>query len=183
MWVADDSTICTIKHNTVKPVYRGHLGDGRYREVAQFYEEEGCNIKPVFWNFLYSTLFCMRFRGKKIKNPVFIKDLGTYINLSSFERSLKWPFQSVFSFGVNNNLWLQNHSEPTCCKKSLKKKWLKIDISFSLIVPHISRSWIYSSTIQLHHEFQRNRTKPEFIGIFFVTSLNCFRYEKKQWCP
>ena len=95
--MADDSTICTIKHNTVKPVYRGHLGDGRYREVAQFYEEEGCNMKPVFWNFLFSTLFCMRFRRKKLKTQrsskifFFSPEIhrGTYVNLYSFKRPLK----------------------------------------------------------------------------------------------
>ena len=142
MWVADDSTICTIKHNTVKPVYRGHLGDGRYREVAQFYEEEGCNMKPVFWNFLYSTLFCMRFRGKKIKTQRSSKifffsleiHLGKYINLYFFKWPLKWPLPSIFSFRVNRNLWLQNYVEPTHCKNiSLENDFKMIYISFALI--------------------------------------------------
>jgi len=74
---------------------------------------------------------------EKIKNPALVKNyifspeiqLGTYTYLYSFESSMKWPFPDIFSFGVNKNLRLQNHAEPTRCKKISSKPWLRSDIS------------------------------------------------------
>ena len=45
------------------------------------------------------------FPGKKVKTTVLAKkpffspqtNLGTYVNLYSFERSMKWPFSSIFT--------------------------------------------------------------------------------------
>ena len=58
----------------------------------------GNELRVCLLSFVSLTLFRIRFRGKeKIKNPALIKDhflsleiyLGTYINLYSFEISLK----------------------------------------------------------------------------------------------
>lgn len=58
------------------------------------------------------TLFCIHFRGEKIENPALIKDyffsldiyLRRYINICSFEKSLKWPFLGILLWGEQKSL-------------------------------------------------------------------------------
>jgi len=95
-----------------------------------------CLLAKSCWNINKSHLQYWLSR-EKIKNPALVKNytfsgeilLGTYTYLYSFESSMKWPFPDIFSFGVNKNLRLQNHAEPTRCQKISSKPWFRSDIS------------------------------------------------------
>ena len=117
----------------------------------------------------YSCIFA----GKKLKTQGLSKiffslviHLGTKINLYSFERSLKWPFPSIFSFGVNKNHWLQNHAEPTCYKKSLWKNNFKAICHFCVNGYHTSAEgksipYIWASSC-VKISAKSNKTKTSF---------------------
>ena len=86
------------------------------------------------------------FRGKKLKtlrSSIFSLELelGTCINLYSFESSIERPFRDIFSFSINKNFWLRRTGRPRrthASQKSLHKPWLRSDITLRVNSYHTS---------------------------------------------
>ena len=81
--MANDINICNLNHNTVKPFFNGDLDGGRYREVALFRGEEGCNMKPDFRHFLY-LIFYLTVAQKYLTQSEYINEAETrYVRYGS----------------------------------------------------------------------------------------------------